>query len=174
MSDINISAILNHPLTGVVVAIYIVIAVAILIVYPKYRRDAINNIVHAIVVIVCIIALGSTLQDTLTDHLRFTQEVSDFSSIIEQISSPCLAELEEGCRLLLPINAIEEAKIILNNYSIPYPNYENNKEGYLKWAAFISSIRDYAMDSNLEGAREFGRLIIVSKKRREATEKGVK
>ena len=122
VSDINISAILNHPLTGVVVAIYTVIAVTILIVYPKYRRDAINNIAHAIVFIVCIIALGSSLQDTLTDHLRFRQEVSDFSSIIEQICSTCLAELEEECRLLLPINAIEEAKIILNNYSIPYPN----------------------------------------------------
>ena len=58
----------------------------------------------------------------------------------------------------MPINAIEEAKIILNNYSIPYPNYENNKEGYLKWAAFISSIRDYAMDSNLEGAREYWKI----------------
>lgn len=174
MSDISISAILNHPLTGVVTAIYIVIVVAILIVYPKYRRDAINNIAHAIVVVVCIIVFGSTLEDTLTDHLRFRQEVSNFSSIIEQVSSPCLAELEEGCRLLLPINAIEEAKIILNSYGIPYPNYGNNQEGYLKWAAFICSIRNYAIDSNLEGAREFGRLTVVSKKRREATEKGVK
>ena len=110
------------------------------------------------IIAVCI--FGFIILNMFIPNLKFKSEAKDFDYTIETIAIH-LKRIESGERgyPLVVQDTINDTKITLDNYKIPYPEF-SKKEDLISWICYLSQISDLAKRARLKEARSLGRCIV--------------
>ena len=96
--------------------------------------------------------------------VKFRLEAERINYVIEKIAVHLNeVDSERDGHPVSVAKAIEDIKITLDEYQIPYPEFSKNNN-YNSWLCFLVQIRNLAREARLEEARRLGKCSVIDQK----------